>query len=474
MIANCTSIFIEVYTTLKNFSHIDIHRAALVLCRHFNDIRFGTIDQSVINDLHPICCDQRSYHVGYHLCQDVLQPTTYEMHHICPSLEEESPLKQYELLTYVLLGILLPLGLLGNFTVLYAILKLQCLPRQTGNFLTSLAFADLGVMLQYVFWFICIQARISLSKTVDLYFHPSTDMFFSALVLLQITAISIERAVAVTRPLKYPSLVSPKRSKLIVYIIWSVGLFFFLFSMSRIFIPAHSYTNCVFVVAAIVLLVFPISTIVVCYSMVLVCAYKNLSEDRKRLRMLAVFLKRTYDNNGQDNDSSSDSSSYDDNLKYRHNNIRCREIRLAINVAMVVLPFLGCWGFFLFINVYEVLNDYYFLGIINWLMSILPFMVSCLNPILYLVFTRSLRKAVKSLIKRKMKAKLSRTEVSIMTVGSNNIIFGNNNNGSASRKVSTVIGRKLMRDQSREMETLQEQLLTLEKEKEQVCTTSID
>ena len=468
-------------------NHQILNSTSSVLCRHYQEMQSSSLSANTTAEIQSVCCNasiDSSIICNEFFSVDFLQRVG--LNHICPGgginlthpLQHifEAPLKNYDALTYIMLSLLMPLGLVGNLLILYAILKLKCLPRQTGNFLTSLALADIGVMIQYCFWFICIKAKVTLPGDLNYYFHPSIDIFFSALVLLQITAISIERAIAVTRPLKYPSLVSVHRSKRIVYAIWLIALFFFLFSMSRILIASETYQNFVFLVAASVLLLLPIVIIVVCYTMVLVCAYKNLSQDRKRLQMLATFLRRTHLKDspptaaaGESNEPSTTSSSrnssttnqHDENLKYRRNSIRCREFRLAINVAMIVLPFLGFWGTFLFISVYEVVKKVVFLGVINWLLPILPFMASCLNPILYLTFTRSLRKAVKSLIQRKVKSRLSRTELSTLPVGSNTIIFGNNNQGNNNRKISApaISLRKLAKDQSKETDDSQERLL---------------
>lgn len=105
---------------------------------------------------------------------------------------------------------------------------------------------------------------------------------------------------------------------------------------------------------------------------------------------------------------------------------------------MIVLPFLGCWGFFLAASMYEDLTSNYVSADANWLIFVAPFIVSNLNPILYMVFTRSLRIAVKSLIKKNMKSKLSRTELSFMNLST------------TSRRPSSVMGvvgsRRIGRD----------------------------
>lgn len=496
MLESCINYFFTHFEKYVADHHI-LNSTSPVLCKHYPQMMINnSLTANATKEIQAVCCnvsvDSLIICNGF-LTEDLLQRLglghdicayggsvniTNSLQPIQHMLNYPSPLKKYDALTYILLALLMPLGLVGNLLILYAILKLKCLPRQTGNFLTSLALADIGVMIQYCFWFICIKAKVTLPGGLNDYFHPSLDIFFSALVLLQITAISIERAVAVTKPLKYPSLISVQRSKRIVYAIWFVGLFFFLFSMSRILISSETYRNFVFLVAATVLLLLPIMIIVVCYTMVLVCAYKNLSQDRKRLQMLATFLRRSHfkdsspivspvDNKEPPSTTSSSRNSstttqHDENLKYRRNSIRCREFRLAINVAMIVLPFLGFWGTFLFISAYEVIKDVIFLGIINWLLPILPFLASCLNPILYLAFTRSLRKAVKSLIQRKVKSRLSRTEVSTLPIGSNTVIFGINNNNNC-RKISAPSFplRKLAKDHS--TEESQERLLAVDK-----------
>ena len=433
-VEKCIQVVIDIYRKETEYSHAIVNQTVGVLCKNYLKLSSGNMSDDTRNEIQGSCCNG-TFHAGTYICKEFMKIAKYDFNSICPEFTTHlsSNLHHYDTITYVLLSLLIPMGLIGNILILYAIMKLKCLPIQTGNFLASLAFADLGYMLQYCFW-LFTKGRIHFSTGMGLYFYPSADIFFSALVLLQITAISIERSVAVSKPLKYPSLVSAKRSKTVVYIIWSMAVVFFVFSMSRILVESSWYGYFMLSVAGLFLLVFPLVTIIISYTVVLVSAYKNLSQDRKRLRMLAIFLRRSYtpqSSNDVTMSPTSGSSLIDQNTKCRQKAIRCREIKLAINVAMIVLPFLGCWGFFAFVNIYETIVTRVFKNEINWLISILPFITTCLNPVLYLAFTRSLRDTVKSLIQRKVKSRLSRTEVSMLTLASNNNGIGNltmNNN----------------------------------------------
>lgn len=363
----------------------------------------------------------------------------------CVGQSMDGHLSQYNLYIILVMAICIPIGLIGNLSILYAIIKLKCLPRQTGYFLSSLAIADIGIIMQTLFLFISNNCKsMQLPKPFGRFVVPSIDIFLASVSLLQITTISIERAVAVTWPLKYPSYISVKRAKIIVSIIWSVSILLFCYSMSRIHLKSSVYLEVNFYINITLLLIIPTLVVLISYTFVLVCAYQNLSQDRQRMKMLTLLIRTTRNSpttlhNTTANNNNMDCSTTEKKDTKKFSSMRCREIKLSINLAMIVLPFLGCWGFFLGVQLYEELAGKYLDGVINFVMFILPFTVSSFNPIVYLIFTRSLRNAVKSLIKRNVHSKLSRTELSTVTLSTMN-----------SRRPSSIVAggtnRKIGRD----------------------------
>ncbi|XP_057312187.1 histamine H2 receptor-like [Hydractinia symbiolongicarpus] len=448
MFENCSEIIQElIYHDMDNIDHAEILEALEYFCRLITSGNLTAINEYFQREcctvgMHlQLCHEFAGSHLNMSLdlnCSDMR--SSHVMGDSLHNVTSFSAINDhFDIMTFALIVILLPIGVAGNLLILYAILKMKCLPIQTGYFLNNLAIADLGVIVEFIAYFIYHKDDGPVSENIHKYLFPSIDIFFGSVSLLQVTCISIERAVAVTWPLKYPSYISMRRAKYVVYFIWTFSLHLVVLGLLRIVITDKTYARSVFYFQVVVLLLIPMSVIVIAYLFVFVSAYQNLSQERRRLKMLTFMLRN--------NDVVAQQDDGDRKLTWKSNSIRCKEIKLSLNVAMVVVPFLLVWGFFFFVNVYESETEHQITGVYNWLVTILPFCVSTTNPVLYLIFTRSLRNAVKSVIKRKVRKRLSRTELSTITLSSNT---GNN-----SRRPSSVTynvtalnssGRKIGRD----------------------------
>ena len=352
-----------------------------------------------------------------------------------------------DLYTYILLALLLPIGIAGNLLILFAILRYKFLPKQTGKFLCSMAAADLGVIFEFIAFLVYHNHDGYVPERVHRYLFPSFDIFFASVSLLQITVISIERAIAVTWPFKYQSYVSSKRAKKAVICIWSFSLILMFAAFLRIPIHSKIYSLVIFFTTTTTTLFIPVVLIIISYTLVVVSAYQNLRQDRKRMKMFTIFIKQGQPESELLNGRPKSAR------KGKLSAVRCREIKLSVNVALIVLPFLFCWGFFIFVHIYEQVMDYKFSSpsFVNWFMFNLPFTVSSMNPMLYLLLTRSLRNTVKLMIQRKIKSKLNRADLSIITVSSATT-------GITGRRTSSInlgvpkkaSGRDLMQNKSNE------------------------
>ena len=79
---------------------------------------------------------------------------------------------------------------------------------------------------------------------------------------------------------------------------------------------------------------------------------------------------------------------------------RCRELKVAIKVATLTIPFVCGWGYFMVSTVYELASSYKFKGLANVMILFLPYIISCLNPLTYLMFTRTLRQSTWMILSR--------------------------------------------------------------------------
>ena len=388
---------------------------AKLFCDHLDKIRNTpegnyTAVELIFQDL---CC---TLDLNTHLCQlpvNLDKNMTNALNCSQPFGEKVTDTNN-DLYTYILLALLLPIGIAGNLLILFAILRYKCLPKQTGKFLCSMAAADLGVIFEFIAFLVYHNHDGDIPDRVHLYLFPSFDIFFASVSLLQITVISIERAIAVTWPFKYQSYVSSKRAKKTVICIWSFSLILMFAAFLRIPIHSEIYSLVIFFTTATIMLFIPVVLIIISYTLVVISAYQNLRQDRKRMKMFTIFIKQ-----GQP-ESEWLNGRRKSPRKGKLSAVRCREIKLSVNVALIVLPFLFCWGFFIFVHIYEHVMDYQFSrsSFVNWFIFHLPFTVSSMNPVFYLLLTRSLRNTVKLMIQRKIKSKLNRADLSIITVSS--------------------------------------------------------
>lgn len=124
----------------------------------------------------------------------------------------------------ILLGALNVVVLLGNTLVIMSVFTSQKLRTVTNYYIVSLAVADL--MLGF--------SVLPFSTSVELLHYwvfgstwcsiwLAIDVWLCTASILNLCAISLDRYIAITRPIQYPNLMSPKRGKLIVTAVWVIS-----------------------------------------------------------------------------------------------------------------------------------------------------------------------------------------------------------------------------------------------------------
>ncbi|ELT94206.1 hypothetical protein CAPTEDRAFT_176407, partial [Capitella teleta] len=114
---------------------------------------------------------------------------------------------------------------IGNGLVITAVFTHTKLRNATNTFIVSLAMADLMLGLTVL--------PYSSTKEVLRGYWPfgyvwcriwlAVDVWLCTASILNLCAISLDRYLAITRPFKYPRLMSPKRAKLLVGTVWIVS-----------------------------------------------------------------------------------------------------------------------------------------------------------------------------------------------------------------------------------------------------------
>ncbi|XP_057312125.1 alpha-1A adrenergic receptor-like [Hydractinia symbiolongicarpus] len=287
---------------------------------------------------------------------------------------------QYEMLSMLCLIIGTPIGFLANLLVLMTVYKVKRLRNTTGYFISNLAIADILVIFEMIFFVILFNtgAMVNANVQVKKFIFSSMDVAFGAASLLHATGSSIERAIAVSMPLKYPRYLSERRAKHVIQTLWSYSFLLFLFGIFRIWIDNQTYEVVYFCIAAVTTFFIPCILVLISYSFIMTSALKNIKMEQKITRVIVMISLM---NQSDIHKASSTRPA------------RCREIKIAMNVAIMTVPFVFVWGNFMICQMYEVSTDKHVNGLENWLVTYSPFIISCVNPFAYLMFTRSLRKS---------------------------------------------------------------------------------
>ncbi|XP_034940044.1 octopamine receptor Oamb [Chelonus insularis] len=123
--------------------------------------------------------------------------------------------------TLVVLAIVDVMVILGNVLVILAVYHTTKLRNVTNMFIVSLAVADLLVGVA-VLPFSATWEVFKVWIFGDLWCSVwlAVDVWMCTASILNLCAISLDRYLAVTRPVSYPQIMSPKRAKLLVAAVW--------------------------------------------------------------------------------------------------------------------------------------------------------------------------------------------------------------------------------------------------------------
>ncbi|XP_050049470.1 probable G-protein coupled receptor No9 [Dermacentor andersoni] len=142
-------------------------------------------------------------------------------------LSSVPPDKLYEPVTvalFLVLGFINVLVIFGNLLVMVAVLASTKLRTVTNYFVVSLAVADLSVGLVVLPYSIALEVL-----EVWLFGHTwcqiwlAVDVWLCTSSILNLCAISVDRYLAITRPVRYRSLMSSRRAKLLIVAVWVIA-----------------------------------------------------------------------------------------------------------------------------------------------------------------------------------------------------------------------------------------------------------
>lgn len=262
----------------------------------------------------------------------------------------------------VFVAILIVVTLFGNGLVCVSFYSFPNLRVICNYFIVSLSVADILVaLLAMPFWFI-VQLNNTewpLSQQLKL-FWSCIDIFCGTASIMNLTAVSVDRMLAIVTPFKYPKLLTPKRALVVILVIW---LYSTAIASSRLAgWPGNSFLHFVSTVSFFL----PLSIVIVMYTVIFI--------------VVKIQVQRIGTAGGKDH---------------------ANEMKAAKTILVVIGAFVICWLPFFAIVVGHANNPKfsYPMGVYN-MFKWMEYLNSCLNPVIYTCMNRTYRRAFKRLFTR--------------------------------------------------------------------------
>lgn len=286
--------------------------------------------------------------------------------------------------TVALLSLVIFLALFGNGLVILAFYRFHVLRTVTNYFVVSLAVADIFVAsLSMPFWMYFrylpkIPKQDQFLKTLLYYSWQYMDILCSTASILNLCMISVDRHLAINSPLTYHSRMTAKRAKSSIFFAWLFAFFCATLSVVTVvnkIMPTAGRVYAIFI--AFTAFFIPLLILVVVYSKICCIALRQVRQIRNVHSGITHGPQREH------------------NVTFRH------ELRITKTLGIVVGAFVLCWGpFFSFVVVYAICpscpDHLGWVDFSKWL----HYANSTINPLIYMLFTRSFRSAFRRLLLR--------------------------------------------------------------------------
>ena len=258
--------------------------------------------------------------------------------------------------------------------------------------------------------------------------------------MLNVFCVSADRAIAVTYPLRYERIVTKRRALIITITIMCYSLCLLVLGLARSINPSlpekgsnmpvsNTYHRVVDYICYGNFFIAILGTIF-CYTLIFLIVFHKLKGSRKLERLMSSTRYAFNEETGVQESQE----------KKRSRSILFREIKVTGNIMIIVFPFTAGWTFFVGTNFYEDTFHYVQSITYNLFMIIVPWLLSVLNPIIYLMVNRQLRqtlcKTVKKLFQGRERPFLDESRLSILASLSRR--------ASSTRTSSTVDGSELI------------------------------
>ena len=283
------------------------------------------------------------------------------------------------LLTSVINEIFLPTVVFGIIVIIIGcisntlIIK-SCLTIRKSNshkatlFITSLAVNDLLCLVLMVGYIVYMLVPSVQSRIVN-NILTSSHVFLSCNSQFHNAVISVERAVALSFPVRHRVLLTNGRAVNSIFLLWISSCTLFIIALIRQNNDSPIYDQFVFWLCVVAAFPLPVTIVLISYTCIAMISCK---------RARTVLTPR-------------------ENLCHRRRNLS-NELRILFNISVMVLPMTICWSVFFVGTIYEAVTETLMSLWVDWTLTFLPFFASAINPILYMIGTRSLQTRVKKSI----------------------------------------------------------------------------
>ena len=262
----------------------------------------------------------------------------------------------------VFVAILILVTLFGNVLVCVSFYSFPNLRTICNYFIVSLSVADILVaLLAMPFWFIVQLNNTTwpLSDELEL-FWACIDIFCGTASIMNLTAVSVDRMLAIVTPFKYPKLLTSKRALVVILCVW-------LYSTAIAFSRLAKWRGRGFLhFVSTVSFFLPLSLVIVMYTVIFI--------------VVKIQVQRIGTAGGKEH---------------------ANEMKAAKTILVVIGAFVVCWLPFFAIVVGHA-NDPNFsfpievYNMFKWM----EYLNSCLNPVIYTCMNLTYRRAFKRLFTR--------------------------------------------------------------------------
>lgn len=335
--------------------------------------------------------------------------------HSCQTMIEYDLVQMIAQASFVIFILLL--NVCGNCMVCAAIFSYRRLRTVTNCFIVSLAVSDLLVAglsmpfrIHHTLHSMCWDLGIGVCQ-----FWIFVDLLCSSASICNLSMVSIDRFLALSHPLTYPSIMTRKRALVAIALVWTYSLIIAFLSFtgpwdpngSMQSIPACQKNDKYYYTFAITVGFFlPMLILVVNYSLVFKVAFVQA----RKLRILScATLEQNETSDITNHNGARQSVVSIGRIERKRRKSIIRELKATKTLAIVVGTFILCWlPFFIIMFTHQFCPDCYRevlspdaqLGIGTVFVYVLPLLNSAVNPIIYSSFNADFRRAFRNMLFR--------------------------------------------------------------------------